>query len=144
MGFEHVYRCVCLNTCSFQRGSQMKQCNNCKETKPFTEFHKHKTCKGGYMTYCKPCFNYQTLAGKHRKRYGLSPEQMTNMKKSGCELCHATENLHIDHNHDTNEIRGVLCTNCNRGLGHFKDSPELLKKAAEYLEKKGNYSKWQN
>ena len=122
----------------------MKQCNKCKEFKPFTEFHKHKTCKGGYMTYCRPCFNYQTLAGKHRKRYGLTPEQMTEMKKTGCELCGSTLQLHIDHNHITNEIRGVLCTNCNRGLGHFKDSPELLKKAAEYLEKKGNYSKWQN
>lgn len=122
----------------------MKQCNKCKEFKPFTEFHKHKTCKGGYMTYCRPCFNYQTLEGKHRKRYGLTPEQMAEIKKTGCELCGSHLQLHIDHNHITNEIRGVLCTNCNRGLGHFKDSPELLKKAAEYLEKKGNYSKWQN
>ena len=122
----------------------MKQCNKCLEVKPFTEFNKHSTCKGGYATYCRPCFNSQTLLGKNFKRYGLTTEQITEMKKSGCELCGTEKNLHIDHNHDTNEIRGVLCTNCNRGLGHFKDSPELLKKAAEYLEKKGNYSKWQN
>jgi len=122
----------------------MKKCNKCGEFKPFTEFNKHKSTKDGYGTYCRPCYNYQTLAGKHRKRYGLTPEQMAEMKKTGCELCGTMSNLHIDHNHETNEIRGVLCTNCNRGLGHFKDSPELLKKAAEYLEKKGNYSKWQN
>lgn len=122
----------------------MKQCNKCKEFKPFTEFNKHKTCKDGYNTYCRPCFNIQTLNGKHRRRYGLTTEQITEMKKAGCELCGTQENLHIDHNHNTNEIRGVLCTNCNRGLGHFKDSPELLEKAKEYLEKKGNYSKWQS
>lgn len=122
----------------------MKKCNKCGEIKPFTEFHKHNTTKDGYGTYCRICYNKQTLAAKHLKRYNLTLEQMAEMKQSGCELCGATENLHIDHNHDTNEIRGVLCTNCNRGLGHFKDSPELLKKAAEYLEQKGNYSTWQN
>lgn len=122
----------------------MKECNKCKEFKPFTEFNKHKTTKDGYGTYCKPCYNTQTLLGKHLKRYGMTTEQISCLKEKGCELCGTLHNLHIDHNHETNKVRGVLCTNCNRGLGHFKDSPELLKKAAEYLEKKGNYSKWQS
>ena len=122
----------------------MKECNKCKEFKPFTEFNKHKTTKDGYGTYCKPCYNTQTLLGKHLKRYGLTTEQINKLKEKGCEMCGATENIHIDHNHKTQEVRGVLCTNCNRGLGHFKDSPELLRKAAEYLEQKGNYNRWQN
>ena len=39
----------------------------------------------------------------------------------------------LDHNHDTDEIRGLLCPKCNRGIGQFKDNPLLLVKAIEYL-----------
>ena len=42
--------------------------------------------------------------------------------------------LTVDHNHETNTIRGLLCSNCNTGLGMFSDNPELLIAAAEYLE----------
>lgn len=122
----------------------MKTCTKCGNTKPFEGFHKHKQTKDGYHTYCKVCFNESTLLAKHLKRYGLTTNQIKELKKEGCVLCGSMENLHVDHNHETNEIRGVLCTNCNRGLGHFQDSPDLLKKAAAYLESKGNYSKWQN
>ena len=43
-------------------------------------------------------------------------------------------NPHIDHNHKTNKIRGILCGNCNMGLGHFKDNLDVLKNAIKYLE----------
>ena len=122
----------------------MKTCTKCSQTKPLFDFHKHQTTKDGYHTYCKPCKNEGTLLAKHLQRYGMTTKQIAELKKNGCELCGATENMHLDHNHETNEVRGVLCTNCNRGLGHFKDSPDLLKKAIAYLESKGNYSKWQN
>lgn len=41
----------------------------------------------------------------------------------------------VDHCHTNNHVRGILCANCNHGLGQLKDSPALLKKAAKYLEK---------
>jgi hypothetical protein len=122
----------------------MKKCNKCHEVKLFSDFHKHKTTKDGLGTYCKPCYNSQTFAGKLKKRYGITPEQAAEMKKNGCEMCGTHNNLHIDHNHTTGKVRGILCTNCNRGLGHFKDSPDLLQKAIQYLKERGNYSKWQN
>ena len=50
-----------------------------------------------------------------------------------CFICKRTENLNVDHCHKTNEIRGVLCTRCNLGIGYFKDDPMLLKKAIKYL-----------
>ncbi len=43
-------------------------------------------------------------------------------------------NLAVDHDHTTGKIRGLLCTNCNKGLGHFKDSIALLEKAIKYLK----------
>jgi hypothetical protein len=43
--------------------------------------------------------------------------------------------FHADHNHDTNQPRGVLCHNCNVALGNFQDNPEILQAAIEYLKK---------
>lgn len=42
---------------------------------------------------------------------------------------------HVDHDHDTGKVRGILCFNCNVGLGAFADSPERLRVAAEYVER---------
>lgn len=56
-----------------------------------------------------------------------------------CDICQLEEpsgrNLDIDHDHETNEIRGLLCSSCNNGLVRFKDSPERCRAAATYLEK---------
>lgn len=56
-----------------------------------------------------------------------------------CAICGLPEKA-IDHNHATGEVRGLLCGSCNTGLGFFRDSPKLLRKAAEYLKTWGNYS----
>jgi hypothetical protein len=54
-----------------------------------------------------------------------------------CAICYAPPNgkrvLAQDHCHDTGQIRGFLCLHCNTGLGHFKDDPRLLRRAARYL-----------
>jgi hypothetical protein len=46
----------------------------------------------------------------------------------------APRSMPVDHSHATGKVRALLCTSCNRGLGFFKDSPELLIEAAKYLE----------
>jgi hypothetical protein len=60
----------------------------------------------------------------------------TNEKGSGpCQICgDEHETLHFDHNHATGLFRGWLCNLCNKGLGHFKDDPDRLLKAATYLK----------
>jgi hypothetical protein len=59
-------------------------------------------------------------------------------KQKVCAICHNAPRgrLRIDHNHSTGKYRGLLCDNCNIGLGHFKDSPELLRKAIRYLKER--------
>lgn len=71
------------------------------------------------------------------KKYGITKEeylQKVQEQDGRCAICKVIEpNLRVDHNHETNVIRGLLCDACNLGLGKFKDNLELLKKAVEYL-----------
>lgn len=62
-------------------------------------------------------------------------------QENKCAICLKTitgRDIHRDHDHDTGEWRGLLCNNCNRGLGHFQDNPDLLASAAFYLLKNKN------
>lgn len=82
-----------------------------------------------------------------QKRYGMTIDEYEEIhdKQNGiCMICGKPEfvrdqngrlrKLAVDHCHATGKIRGLLCTNCNKGLGHFKDSPKLLTKAINYLD----------
>lgn len=74
-------------------------------------------------------------------RYGISNEKWQEMfaEQNGCcKICGSHQSavkgpLNVDHCHSSKKVRALLCQNCNRGLGMFKDSPELFDKAREYL-----------
>jgi hypothetical protein len=59
-------------------------------------------------------------------------------QNNNCALCGIPRtklavDFAVDHDHKTGKVRGLLCQKCNRGLGHFQDSPDLLRKAVAYL-----------
>lgn len=76
-----------------------------------------------------------------RKTWGITLEEFNELKESQdglCAICKITTDiLHIDHNHKTGKIRSLLCNNCNRGIGHLKESPVILNAAIEYLNYHG-------
>lgn len=58
-------------------------------------------------------------------------------QKENCAICKKpNKRLHVDHCHSTGKVRGLLCYNCNNGLGRFKDNKTYLLDAASYLDQK--------
>ena len=73
-----------------------------------------------------------------KRRYGISKDDLDVLvaaQAGKCKICQVETALQVDHSHETKEIRGLLCQKCNKGLGLFKDNPEILRIAAMYLEK---------
>jgi len=70
------------------------------------------------------------------RQYKTTKEEVDKRKKqqgSKCGICGQVGELVIDHDHTTGKFRGLLCSTCNKGLGHFSDSSVLLENAARYL-----------
>ncbi len=61
-------------------------------------------------------------------------DRLFEVQHGKCAICNKTKKLlHVDHCHETGKVRGLLCYNCNNGLGRFKDNIEFLKTAINYL-----------
>jgi hypothetical protein len=78
-----------------------------------------------------------------KKKYGITLDERDAIIASQggkCALCPddpGPRGLFIDHNHKTKKVRGALCHRCNTGIGMFRDNPELLAKAIEYITTRG-------
>jgi len=122
----------------------MATCNQCNERKAKDEFP--NLIYGTYL--CEKCLRaseseYQLC------RHGCGIEQyraILETQGGKCAICGVAEGhrsrygricrLAVDHDHRSGEVRGLLCNNCNRGLGRFKDSVESLQAAISYLKRK--------
>jgi hypothetical protein len=147
----------------FDIKTQTKICRVCGIRKNFNEYFKSKNKKDGIGYRCKPCDNLakkqwmtnnpeKCRKGQRRevlkRKYGLTENDyltMLDKQKGVCAICNATESsnktsgnwasLAVDHCHTTGKIRGLLCNRCNRSLGFFEDSLDLLLKAMIYLSR---------
>lgn len=102
------------------------------------------------MNYCTACNiriknnSYSDLCSRCRRikiNYNVEPEDIMRLRIEQYDLCAICRQkqtngfpLAVDHDHDTGEIRGLLCTKCNIGLGYL-DTAELLEQAKLYLQK---------
>jgi hypothetical protein len=127
-------------------------CCSCKETKPLDNFCKDSQTPHGFSRRCKNCNSdkgrdrYRNNKDKYReyarkKKFGMERHEYETIlsKQDGCcAVCgHVPKDgevLSVDHCHETGDIRGLLCSNCNLGIGHFKDNIDLLGLAIKYLE----------
>lgn len=134
-----------------------KVCPVCKQALPPEAYNRNKRDKSGLAWACRPCQRasqrkqFQKPHAKQRsweraieRRYGITADEF-NVKFAaqgyGCAVCgsdqHKGQNWNVDHDHETGVVRGILCRDCNHGIGALHDSPMLLRAAAEYLEQHG-------
>lgn len=127
----------------------MKRCPDCGESKPLDDFPRNRRTSDGRHAYCKPCHNARGRETKNRlyggsrhyhllSRYGIGADDVAALVSAQggvCAICGRPDPEHVDHCHTTGRIRGVLCFNCNGGLGQFGDDPARLAAAISYLDR---------
>lgn len=141
-----------------------RKCSLCERELPTSEFYKDKRGVDGLTRRCRDCHSRKSYESRmkalgtpsarrdysrkyyRQSKYGLTPEEYELMRAEQddkCAICNEAEidtwrghvkDLAVDHDHNTGQVRGLLCAQCNTGIGKFKDNPELLKAAIAYLE----------
>lgn len=129
----------------------MKRCPDCRQWKPSEDFPRNRRMRDGRHTYCKTCNNSRSRESRQRlhggsrhyhlkRRYGIGADDVDRLieEQGGvCPICGRPDPDHVDHDHATGEVRGILCFNCNGGLGQFGDDQDRLLAAAAYLDTAG-------
>lgn len=105
-----------------------------------------KNKSGGIQYHCKKCVRDANIKRLYKGMNGIDDyNKMLNFQNGVCAICYLQSNkksnnsltiksLAIDHCHKSNTVRGLLCDHCNQGIGHFRDSIELLHSAISYLK----------
>lgn len=131
-----------------------KECPTCMEWKGEDSFTRSSTRSDGLAFHCRSCAKYRADRRKLERwavdlqaRYGITADQYQALlvaQSDGCALCGrppGDRRLHVDHDHSCCEstkscgrcVRGLLCSQCNAGLGMFNDDPDRLLSAAIYV-----------
>jgi hypothetical protein len=130
-----------------------KRCGHCTRTLPYTEFTSDKTRADGLRHNCRECNQawsrayYRRASVRQRrdwdlrKTYGLTHDEydlILEAQGGACALCRRIPKkpLHVDHDHTTGRVRGLLCPRCNQTLGRFGDSIEGLQRVIDYLKER--------
>lgn len=138
----------------------MKRCSRCKRDKSLSEFYRDSKSKSGLASRCKACSSelskiyhsknpdYNKIRWERqevreaekdsrlRRRYNLTTAEfdaMLVMQDGKCAVCKTKPAIVVDHCHKTLEVRGLLCRECNRGIGLLQDSPTIIENALKYL-----------
>lgn len=125
----------------------MKRCPKCTGVFSLDAFPRSRAAKDGRGDYCKPCHAAQCKASRDKLhgsgrnyllklRYGITEAQadlMIAVQKGCCAICQRKRKLHVDHDHRTGVVRGMLCFDCNAGLGILDDDVGRLNALSDYL-----------
>jgi Autographiviridae endonuclease VII len=155
-------KCSWAGRCQYDGSEINLECTKCGDMKSVSEFYPHPAIRRGYQYWCIPCTHDERISRVKipadpytRRRYALwslyriTPAQYDEMYKRQdgcCAICGIRKEpwepasvkerqrfLVVDHDHLTSAVRGLLCGDCNHGLGKFKEDPAALMGAVRYL-----------
>lgn len=118
-------------------------CRLCTSYKAPTEFAPRTSIGTGKSLRryeCVGCARAAWLASYYLKTYGITITQYDELLNAqggtcaGCEARPESQRLFVDHDHETGEVRGLLCSSCNLGLGNLKDDASRLRRLADYID----------
>jgi len=132
---------------------QFRFCRGCNKIKSLDAFHKDRRTRDDRVSRYKKCVSRWKRENQNadkkidwnmKSMYGIGLREYNKMhlaQEDKCAICGSEDvgrkdviRFAIDHCHETGKIRGLLCAHCNKALGCMKDNPDLLRKAADYLE----------
>lgn len=126
--------------------SSAKTCTKCRRALPQDAFARSNVGAGGLRSQCRSCRAQADRDYLLQRRFGMSAEQFDALlaaQGGRCALCQRFEpggrwgRFHVDHCHQTGQIRGILCHGCNVALGALGDDIEGLTRALRYVSQAG-------
>lgn len=109
-------------------------CRSCSRARSTAYYATHKESQRQAHRKWVLAHPERIAAHKAKSAYGLAYEEYERLMRSGrCAICGNPEKLRIDHCHQSQLVRGILCDRCNKGLGFFRDNPAHLSAAIFYL-----------
>jgi hypothetical protein len=127
----------------------MKRCKKCGNDQEDSCFYAHKKAKDGLREVCKTCSStesksYQTLNKEKirirvaSKKYGINAEwyyKTLSNQNNSCAGCNRAfvDVPHVDHDHTTGQVRGLLCGSCNRAIGLLQENTDTMIRLVGYL-----------
>lgn len=137
-----------------------KICKRCEQTKPKESFSPHRGSRDLLHAWCKPCSaeyrrtqpqpSLETIRANYLKReYNLTVEEYQakfDAQDGVCAICKRPEKLFdkranrlrhlaVDHDHETGQVRDLLCASCNQAFGNMEENPDLIRALLEYGKK---------
>jgi hypothetical protein len=156
------WKVVQVETPPLTHSEEEKKCSACQKWLSISCFHKNPAQKDGLNNNCKECSS-KANGKWYRKRkadpvfashinellrkstlrrtiaaHGITVEYYNELAAKGCGICGGppvgrSKRYHFDHDHETGEFRGLLCSRCNTAIGSLKDDVTILEKAIRYL-----------
>jgi len=113
-------------------------CPTCQQPVAHEEYVRNTRTPSGFGSECKACHRATSSASYFYRAYGLTKREVQVLRAAQddrCAICDGSAPQHLDHDHETGHIRQLLCQRCNQGLGLLQDDPEVLRAAADYVER---------